>query len=451
MTTPSTPTVLDELRKSAVGPYLDTPIPDVLQNLGLPQLPQLPNMTLPDLSGIQLPTLPSIDPTALIQPVVSLLQSFGTGSLGNSSFNPASILTSLVSALTSAASQSKAATSTVMNTWTGDAAVAAQNKSDAVEAQSGEVAAQGAQQHGILLSAEAIVAEGYAEISAVIAKFVAAVSAGIAMLATPAGIPWLIATATDAISEGTAIAAKTSVQLAGSTAEIAAAGTKIMIAGAPIASNIADLANMVGTALQPIASVAPTVATNLVEKGASVVSGGTDAASQIGQNLVSTLTGGNNNPSTTTNNTTKTNSPTTVPDTTKTDPTKTTSPDTTKIDGGGMPPGTIIGGGVPNTTSPSGTLTSARVPTGEISPTGAGTPKTATEAVGRTTASPNMSPAGGAAGRAGAADEESTSDRSNLVTGAHGDEVVGVIEGVVLPVVGAIEAIDEPPDKALTL
>ncbi|MFI1915066.1 hypothetical protein [Nocardia sp. NPDC020380] len=450
MTTPSTPTVLDELRKSAVGPYLDTPVPDVLRNLGLPQLPQLPNMTMPDLSGIQLPALPSIDPTALIQPVVSLLQSFGTGSLGNSSFNPASILTSLVSALTSAVSQSQAATSTVMNTWTGDAAHHAEDKSKTVEGDSLKVAAQGAQQHGILLSAEAIVAEGYAEISAVIAKFVAAVSAGIAMLATPAGIPWLIATATDAISEGTAIAAKTSVQLAGSTAEITAAGTKILIAGAPIASNIADLANMVGTALQPIASVAPTVATNLVEKGASVVSGGTDAASQIGQNLVSTLTGGNNNPTTNTN--TKTTTPTTtVSPTTKTDDKTTGIPDTTKTDGGGTPPGTILGG-VPTTpTTPATTLASGRVPTGEISPSGAGTPKTAVEPVGRTTTSPNMSPTGGAAGRAGAADEESTSDRSNLVTAAHGDEVVGVIEGVVLPVVGAIEAIEEPPDKALTL
>ena len=67
------------------------------------------------------------------------------------------------------------------------------------------------------------------------------------------------------------------------------------------------------------------------------------------------------------------------------------------------------------------------------------------------TTSPGMASGAGAAGRAGAADEESTSDRSGLVTGAHGDEVVGVIEGVVLPVVGAIEAIEEPPDKALTL
>lgn len=446
MTSSPNPTVLDELRGSPIGPYLDTPVTDVLSHMGLPQLPQIPAITLPDLSGLQLPTLPTIDPTTLIQPVMSLLQSFGTGSLSNSGFNPATILTSLISALTSATSASKSATDKVMNTWTGDAATAAQDKSHAVEAQSGEVAAQGAQQHGILIAAEAIVGEGYAEMSALITQFIAQVTGAMALIMTPAGLPWLIATATETINAGMAIAAKTSLQLAGSTADIAAAGTKIMIAGAPIASNIGTLVNMVGTALQPVASVAPTVAEKVVEKGASVVSSGvSDISSALSNGNKTTTT------NTDTNKTTTTTTPTNT--TTKTDDTKKTGdPSTTKNDGtGGSPLGTILGGGVPTTATPASTLGSSRIPTGEVT-SGAGVPKTVTEANGRTTAttSPSMTGAG-AAGRAGAADEESTSDRSGLVTGAHGDEVVGVIEGVVLPVVGAIEAIEEPPDKALTL
>ncbi|MEC3913291.1 hypothetical protein [Nocardia sp. CDC160] len=444
MTNPN-PTVLDELRSSPIGSYLDTPVTDVLSNLGLPQLPQLPSISLPDLSGLQLPTLPTIDLTSLISPVTSLLQSFGTGSLSNSSFNPATILTSLVSALTSAVSQSKSATNTVMNTWTGDAALAAKAKSEGVEAQSGEVAAQGVQQHGILLEAEAIVAEGYSEMTALIASFVAQVTGAVALLATPAGIPWLIETATTTINAGMAIAAKTSAQLAGSTAQIVEAGTKIMIAGAPIASNIETLVNMVGTALQPIASVAPTVAEKVVEKGASVVSTGVSDISSA----LSNSNNSNSNTNTNTNTNTKTNQPT-VTDV-KTDQ-KTDSPDTTKTDGGGGSPLSTIFGGTPTTTTPASPTGTSRIPTGEVSNTGAGIPKTTTEANGRTTATTTPSVgAAGAAGRAGAADEESTSDRSGLVTGAHGDEVVGVIEGVVLPVVGAIEAIEEPPDKALTL
>lgn len=421
------------------------PVTDVLSHMGLPQLPQLPSISLPDLSGLQLPTLPTIDLTTLIQPVTSLLQSFGTGSLSNSSFNPATILTSLVSALTSAMSASKSATSTVMNTWSSDAAKQAEATSNLVETQSGTVAAQGAQQHVILAAAEAIVGEGYAEMSALISQFVAQVIGATALIATPAGLPWLIATATETINAGMAIAAKTSLQLAGSTAQIVEAGTKIMIAGAPVAANISNLVNMVGSALQPITSVAPTVAEKLVEKGASVVSTGVS-------DISSALSNSNNNTNTN-NNTNKTTTTPSNTNPTKTDDAKKTdNPDSTKTDGGGGSPlATLLGGGVPTTTTPSNTLGSSRIPTGEVT-SGAGVPKTVTEPNGRTTAttSPGMTGAG-AAGRAGAADEESTSDRSGLVTGAHGDEVVGVIEGVVLPVVGAIEAIEEPPDKALTL
>ncbi|AYF76590.1 hypothetical protein D7D52_25365 [Nocardia yunnanensis] len=445
MTTPSNPTVLDELRSSPIGPYLDTPVTDVLSNLGLPQLPQLPSITLPDLSGLQLPTLPTIDLTSLISPVTSLLQSFGSG-ISSSGLNPATILTSLVSALTSAVSQSKSATSTVMNSWTGDAATAAQDTSNVVEGQSLQVAAQGTQQHGILLGAQAIVAEGYAEMSALIAQFIAQVSAATALLVTPAGIPWLIETATTTISSGMAIAAKTSAQLAGSTAEIVAAGEKILIAGAPIASNIESLVSMVGTALQPVTSALPTAAADLAQKGASVVSTGVSDISSA----LSSSNNSNSNTNTDTKTNNKTNQPT-VTDT-KTDEKKTDSPDTTKTDGGGGTPMSTVFGGVPTSTTPATTLGTSRIPTGEVSSTGSGIPKTTTEVNGRSTAttSPSMG-AAGAAGRAGAADEESTSDRSGLVTAAHGDEVIGAIEGVVQPVVGAIEAIEEPPDKALTL
>ncbi len=66
---------------------------------------------------------------------------------------------------------------------------------------------------------------------------------------------------------------------------------------------------------------------------------------------------------------------------------------------------------------------------------------------------------GAAAGAAGArAQEDQTTEgmRGLLVTGQHGDEVVGAVEGVSMPVVGAPEQASgpldsDPPDKALTL
>jgi hypothetical protein len=69
-------------------------------------------------------------------------------------------------------------------------------------------------------------------------------------------------------------------------------------------------------------------------------------------------------------------------------------------------------------------------------------------------ASPGMMPMGGAAGAAHAARAagDASSVSSHLVTGQHGDEVVGNIDGVSLPVVGAAEHVSEPPpDKELTL
>jgi hypothetical protein len=54
--------------------------------------------------------------------------------------------------------------------------------------------------------------------------------------------------------------------------------------------------------------------------------------------------------------------------------------------------------------------------------------------------------------------ESSTAEgaRSHLINAEHGNEVVGEIDGVSLPVVGTAERVSEPvigdsPDKALTL
>jgi hypothetical protein len=59
---------------------------------------------------------------------------------------------------------------------------------------------------------------------------------------------------------------------------------------------------------------------------------------------------------------------------------------------------------------------------------------------------------GAAAGMA--RDGESVTDGSarGMVSAEHGDEVVGTLEGIAVPVVGAAETASEPPpDKELTL
>ncbi|MBL1075178.1 hypothetical protein JK358_12325 [Nocardia sp. 2] len=452
--TEQNPTVLEALQASPVAPMLDMPVADVLSTVGLPQLPQLPTFSLPDLSGLQMPELPTIDLTTLIQPAVDLLSSFGTGTLDAlGDFDPSAILSGVADVLTSVITQSESSISKVSNTWIGDAANSAAQQSQQVVTDSVNVATQGQQQKVILLVAQGVVAQGYAEASAVIAKFIAQLTASITLLATPAGLPMLITTATQAIGEVAVIAAKTQAQLSVHTVEMISAGTKLMVAGAPIGSNIAQLTNMVNAAIQPLTSVAPSVATQVLEKGATVVSSGTEVVSEAvtqGGNVISNLL----STDTTTDDTTTDD--TTTDDTTVTDDSglTTVTDDTTDAGGGGG----VVGTGVPatggGTGSPASQLAS-RLPT-ESTGTGSGQSASRVKESSTTTtraSSPMMSPMGAGAGaaRAGDAGEAGAADRANLVTAAHGDEVVGQIDGVSIPVVGAAEPIEDLPDKALTL
>ncbi|MFI6870176.1 hypothetical protein [Nocardia sp. NPDC050406] len=417
---------------------LDRPVSDVLSDLGIPQLPQLPQ--LPALPEI---TLPSIDPTALIQPVVELLSGFGSGSLGTSGFDPTDLFSLVTKTLTSAADTTTQAVSQVSVGWQSDAARAAMEKSLRVVDDIGAVQAQGLNQKLILLDAERVVAQGYAELSAVIAKFVAEVIAGAPLFITPAGLPALLAMASQVVAEAGVIAAKTRGELSIKTAEIVGAGMKVLVTGAPTAADAAQLANLVAQSVQPLAQPAAALASKVAEKGGEVVSGGAEVVSKISQSLTSD-----------TNNDTKTTDQTNNPNATKITDEKTTDDKTTN-GGGGDSPSTLLGGGVPVTTNPTGNTPLTRTPFGENvggSPSSRGTTTASPVAqTGRATTSPMMSGLG-AGNRAGAADEEtSNGDRTNLVTAAHGDEVVGTIEGVSIPVVGGVEAIDEPPDKELTL
>lgn len=450
-TTPS-PTVLDVIRTSPVGAMVDTPVSDVISGLGLPQLPQLPAITLPDLSGFQMPTLPTIDPTTLIQPAISLLSSMGSGaaSMGTELI---SIFSSVSKALSSAVSTSSAASAAVSNSWQGDAANSAQVRSNEVDSVNPTVNAQGQQLKVILLNAEATVAEGYAELSALIARFTAEVMAGIAFLVTPAGLPALIAMATDALSEAGVITAKTRAQLTVHTAEVAAAGIKIPVPGAPNVADVASLANQVTQAVQPFLSVGGTAVQKVVEKGSEVVSAGSTAASSIGsagQSVVSALTTNTSKDTTTTNkDTTTTNQDTTTTDGKPVDTTTLKTDDTT-TGGGGIPAGMPIGSGLNSSPlSPYSGKMSAGEGLGSGSPVSRVNSNNNETQTRSTTSMPGGMGTG--AGLANKGETESTGERTALVTGAHGDEVVGVIEGVSIPVVGAVEPVDEPPDKALTL
>ncbi|MFD3507578.1 hypothetical protein [Nocardia sp. NPDC058666] len=433
-------TVLDVLRNSPAGSMLDLPVPDVLTQLGIPQLP-----TIPQISGLPEIALPSIDPTALIQPAVDLLSGFGTGASGGG-FDISDVFSLMSGVLSDSSSATSQAVSKVSTGWQSDAAVKAQQKSLSVVDDIGNVQVQGTNQKAILLDAERVVAQGYAELSVVIAKFVAEVIAGIALLVTPAGIPTLLAMASQVIAEATVIAARTRGELTIKTAQIVAAGMKVPVTGAPTVADAAQLANLVMQSVQPLVSPATELATKVVEKGSAVVSGGSDMVSDAVSGLQSSISGiqtaTNQNGQGTTAGT-----PSAINGGTGADSTGGTGSGA----GGGSGLGGLIGGS-PATSPASSPLTRAPV-SDTSSPTNraAATSTSNAAATGRSAATPMM-PGMGGANRAGAAEDSAAGNvRTDLVTTAHGDEVVGNIEGVSNPVIGGVEVADEPPDKALTL
>jgi len=412
--TPS-PTVLDVLRTTPAGPLLDKSVTDVLSNLNLPQLPQLPAITLPDLSGLQMPTLPSIDLTTLIQPVISLLTSFGSGAatIGTALI---SIFSSITKALTSAVSTSQQATAAVSGGFQGQAAEAAKVKSLQAEADAPKVAAQGEQLKVILGEAEAIVAQGYAQVTEVITQFIGEVIAGGVFLFTPPGVPFLLGLATEAGGKAAVIAANTRVALTGKTGEVIVAGFKVPVTGAPNVADLASLANQVTQAMQPLLNVGATAAQKVVEKGSEVVTAGSTALSGVtsaGKDVATALTTAVSTDKTTTTDKSKTTTTTDKPVDTTVKPVDTTVKAVDTTGGGGIPGGMPMGSspGSP----PSSTLSSGRLAAGEG--IGSGSPARTTansEQTTRTSSMPGgMGSGAGLANKAGEEEANGSAPRSS--------------------------------------
>ncbi|WP_433205011.1 hypothetical protein ACQP1G_17180 [Nocardia sp. CA-107356] len=438
------PTVMDVFKGSPIGQLLDRPVHDVLRDLGLPQLPQLqPFPALP-----QLPPLPAIDLSALIKPVTDLLAGFGSGTLGDSGFDPTQLLSTMVNTLTSTASLGAEALTTVSAGWKSPAAAKAAVKNVQVQQDSIKVAAQGQQQKVILLDAERVVGEGAAELTGIILKFINEVILGAAFFITPPGLGALIALATETLSEAMVVVARTRGELVVHTVAMTQAGIKIPVTGAPFGVDPLTLAsevlNVVAPLLSPGIQAAGTVVSAGTEIAGQVVSAGTKAVSQLVSSTQGTsqLTEAHAN-----GQSGKTDEKKKSGDTENTglagsrtgslNTGSTGSPSIPISAISGTPPSAAQGArpsfSIPNATSTSESERSRVVQTSASSPSGT-MPMAATAGTQRA----------GDAGITGG-------DRTHLVTEAHGDEVVGRIEGVSIPVVGAAETITDTPDKELTL
>ena len=230
-------TVGQVLEPTGLTAFLDTPVADVLTDLGLPSLTAPSIIGLPDLSEFDLPalpTLPGLDPTALVKPIVDLLGTFGSGSLSGAA-NPVESLGSLAGLLQSGASTILSAISSVGTDWTGKAATAAVGTATRTAGQSEQIAAQGTAMAADVQTAAAIVAAGTAALQGVVAKTVGLLAAAAPTLVTPAGQVAALGIAAEGLTEGLAVVADTRAQLTAPTAHISAVGTPVAVSDAPTA------------------------------------------------------------------------------------------------------------------------------------------------------------------------------------------------------------------------
>ncbi|MGW4067325.1 hypothetical protein [Nocardia grenadensis] len=425
MTPPIDQSVLDLLRQSAAGPALDRPVNDVLRDMGLPALPELSG--LPPLP--EMPPLPVIDLSLLAKPLTDLAAGFGTGQLpfasgvGAPDTDPAQVLSQVSTVVQTAMTVGSSALQVAMMLWQGMGASAAADKAGQAAADGAAVSAQSAQTSLGVTAAAGSVFQGATLMAAIIAKFMASVTAAAPFLTTGAGQVFLMAMTTETMAEALAVVAKTRGELTVHSGAMTATGTKIPVTGAPKNVDPSQTISQLMQLVQPLTQLATT--------------GG--QALQAAQTAL--------------------NPPKSTVD-------RDREPGGARLEGGGAVPAGAVGGMAAGAGGPARQLASwsgAR-PGGSLGPAGMSVPgaepaaSTPASAVRGASSGPSVMPMGGNAAAAAARSGEQSADglRGLLVTEQHGNEVVGDLEGASLPVVGAAEQVSQrldsdSPDKSLIL
>ncbi|NKY54956.1 hypothetical protein [Nocardia flavorosea] len=413
MMPPLDPTIAEALRSSPVGPIMDKPLDQVLRDMGLPPLPELPEFPLP-----------TLDLTALTRPLTDLASSFGTGQFPAApEVDPVQVLSQVSSVVQTAIQVGSSAMQMASGLWEGQGAQAAAAKQSQVSADSAAVAAQSAQTSVGVAAAAGSVMRGGITMAAIVAKYVTQVTMAVPFLGTGAGEAFLTASTIETMIEALAVVAQTRTELTAHSAGMTATGAKIPVTDAPNAEAMQILSQIMQV-LPTVLNAATTGAKPLAEANAALHPQTLTATAQR----------------------TATKGPHDGP--------KGGGP------GSGMP--ILSGGGgpapmarplAPWSGSPAGSTGSTTTPAAPSSAnsSSAGTPMRGT---------PGFLPGGAAGGMArGAGESVSTGGPlgGQLVTGQHGSEVVGDLHIATPPVIGAAEHTADaapegpPPDKALTL
>lgn len=429
MNAPLEQSVMDLLRQSAAGPMLDRPVNDVLQEMGLPQLPDL--SALPPLP--EMPPMPVIDLSQIAKPLTDLASSFGSGRLpaDQPQIDPAQLLSQVSSVLQTATTFGTSALQMAMTLWQGAGASSAANKGAQTAKDGAAISAQSTGTSMGVTAAAGTVFQGAASMSAIIAKFMTSLVASGPFIATPPGQAFVLAMSTETLAEATAVVAKTRGELTVHSASMTNTGQKVPVTDAPSGVDPMQMVSQLMQVAGPLSTMA-TTGTQAVQQAQKAFAAPEPVAGEGAEKAgEGTGLGGGA--------------------------------------GGGLAAGGVgaVAAGMGNQLRQLSAWGGAPRPAaGPLGAAGASVPVTeggasspATSSRGGMTHGPGMMPMGGAAGAAGMgrnSAENTEGLRGMLVTEQHGNDVVGDIEGISVPVVGAAEHVSEPmdsepPDKDLTL
>ena len=456
---PMDPTILELLRGSAMAPMLDMPVNDILGSMGLPNLPELPAFGhLPGLP--ELPPLPMLDLSALMRPLTDLAAAFGSGQLGAPApahapqapaegdpaaapapppgMDPTQLLSQVSTVMQTVMQVGTSALQTAMSLWQGMGAMEAAEKAGQAQTDAAKLEAQSTGEKLHLAKGATSVAIGRGEMAVVIGAFSAKLALAPLYATSGGGAAYLVASAIEAAAEALAITVKTKTELGVEGAGLTQTGEKVKITNAPTG---VDPSLQMDQLMQMIGMVTPLIST--ASQAAQAL--GKLAPANTALSAPKPLGGepGNGEPGASDNE----------------------KPGSSRVlgAGGGLGAGGLGAAPAPLAAFP-GSKVAAPGPLGPVATFGA----TSTGSVaGMSSAaaptgtssgggnSPGYMPMGAGMGAAGMArDGESVTEGSarGAVSAEHGDEVVGPIEGIAVPVVGAAESTSEPPpDKELTL
>lgn len=287
------PTVLDTLRASPVGPVLELPLPQAAASNPIDAL----------LQSIPVPALPDID--QLLRPLSDLGSMFGTGIVD--ALDPAGILQQSSRLLDTATTLGRSALDALPDSWAGESAEAAAEHGRRARAAAGELSERGDLIGEITRAATAAVERGNLELTSIAQSFVTVAAATAPVAMTPPGQAALVAAAVEHVQVGLAVVARTRGELAGHTASMyaltapipvpapvagAGAGATLPDPGA-VASATSDVASTVVSSITGSQGAVPTVPpAHTAGSAASVPAATTPAALAAGDSPGGNLSGG---------------------------------------------------------------------------------------------------------------------------------------------------------------